>query len=84
MHSVKPCLGAALLLAVALPLTNTSCAGHVYRVYDPYHNDYHAWDDHEAVYYNRWLDENHREHRDYRKLNKEDQKRYWDWRHSHQ
>ena len=54
-----------------------------YRVYDPYHNDYHRWDNHETVYYHQWVVENHRDDRDFRKLNKDEQKRYWDWRHEH-
>ncbi len=27
--------------------------------------------------------ENHQENKDFRKLNKDEQKQYWDWRHSH-
>jgi hypothetical protein len=76
----------SLLLGAALvtPLIGTGCAGHAgYRVYDPYHSDYHRWDDHETVYYNQWVTENHRENRDFRKLDKDEQKQYWDWRHHH-
>jgi hypothetical protein len=81
MHFLKSCFGATLLAVVL----STGCAVHAgYRVYDPYHGDYHVWDDHEGTYYNQWVTENHRDHRDFRKLNKEDQKRYWDWRHTHQ
>ena len=79
--------GLALLLALLLsPVLNTGCAVRVssgYRVYDPYHRDYHTWNDGEGVYYNQWVLENHRDHQDFRKLRKEDQKRYWDWRHDH-
>ena len=74
----------SLLLGAALisPLVGTGCAAHAgYRVYDPYYHDYHRWDDHETVYYNQWTTENHRENKDFRKLNKDDQKQYWDWRH---
>ncbi len=76
----------SLLLGAALisPLITAGCGGHgYYRVYDPYYHDYHRWDDHETVYYNQWVTENHRENRDFRKLNKDEQKQYWDWRHSH-
>jgi hypothetical protein len=77
----------SLLLAGALllPLATIGCAErHYYRVYDPYHSDYHDRDDHERVYYQQWVVETHRDpHRDFRKLGKDDQKQYWNWRHSH-
>jgi len=72
-------------LVLLLPLATIGCAEHhYYRAYDPYYNDYHRWDDHERVYYQQWVVENHRDqHRDYRKLDKDDQKRYWEWRRNH-
>jgi len=77
----------AWLLAVALvlPVIGTACPEHhYYRVYDAYHNDYHRWDDHENVYYQQWAVETHRDqHRDFRKLNQDEQKEYWKWRHNH-
>lgn len=67
--------------ALVTPLVTTACA---HRVYDPYYSDYHHWDHHETVYYQQWIVENHRDpHRDYHHLNKDEQKQYWDWRHSH-
>ena len=76
----------ALLLAGALaaPLAVIGCAEHTYRVYDPYHNDYHRWDDHEVVFYTQWERDTHRDHRDFDKRDAAEQKEYWDWRHSHQ
>ncbi len=62
----------------------TACTGTVgvgYRAYDPYYRDYHAWGPDETIYYNRWLDETHRPHRDYRHLKRHDQREYWEWRH---
>jgi hypothetical protein len=71
----------AATAAIGLALVTAGCAHHYY---DPYHNDYHRWDANETVYYNQWVVESHAEaHRDYRHLSKEDQKRYWDWRHNH-
>jgi hypothetical protein len=73
-------LGAALASGVGV-----ACASHPYRVYDPYYTDYHVWNNDEVVYYNRWAGETHRDpHRDFRKLNKDDQKQYWTWRHNHE
>jgi len=79
-------LSSLLLSAVfAAALVTTGCAEHhYYRVYDPYHNDYHRWDDNEVVYYNQWAVQTHHDpHRDFRKLSKDDQKDYWNWRHDH-
>jgi hypothetical protein len=77
----------SLLLGIAflLPLATVGCAEHhYYRVYDPVDNNYHRWDSHEQVYYHQWAVETHRDtDRDYRKLDKDDQKQYWDWRHHH-
>jgi hypothetical protein len=72
-----------LVLAVALtsPIAMTGCADHT-RVYDPYYNDYHVWTG-ETVYYNQWEHDTHRDHRDFNKRSKDEQKQYWDWRHSH-
>lgn len=74
-------LGAAL----TLPLVTAGCAEHhYYRVYDPYYRDYHRWDNDEVVFYNQWSAENHRDlHRDFRKLDRDEQKEYWEWRHGH-
>jgi hypothetical protein len=83
-HSISSLLLAA---AFASSLAGIGCADHHavgVRVYDPYYTDYHVWNNDEVVYYNRWAAENHRdEHRDFRKLNKEEQKEYWTWRHNH-
>lgn len=58
----------------------SSCA-HEYRVYDPYRRDYHGWDDHERDYYDRWARDTHHEGHDYKKLNRDEQRQYWEWRH---
>jgi hypothetical protein len=76
----------SLLLSAVLasPLITAGCAGHGhYRTYDPYYHDYHRWDDHENAYYAQWRTENHKPDRDFRKLDRDEQKQYWDWRHSH-
>src|SRR5262249_16532761 len=78
---------AGLLLAtlvLLLPLATIGCAEHhAYRAYD-YYNDDHRWDNHERVYSQQWIVETGRDpHRDYRRLEKDDQKRYWEWRRNH-
>ena len=84
-HGSHPLRSLLLAAALASSLAGIGCAEHhAYRVYDPYYTDYHVWNNDEAVYYNRWADENHRDpHRDFRKLNKDEQKEYWTWRHNH-
>jgi hypothetical protein len=64
-------------------IAGIGCAAHV-RVYDPYYTDYHTWNHDEVVYYNQWAVETHRDpHRDFRKLNENEKKEYWTWRHNH-
>jgi hypothetical protein len=71
-------LAAALISQVAI----AGCAARAsYRVYDPYYNDYHRWDDHEAGIYLQWEGETRREHRDFDKREKDEQNEYWTWRH---
>jgi hypothetical protein len=72
------CLSAGLFLAVG----GSGCAGRV-RVYDEYHSDWHQWDHNEDLAYHRYWDERHESYRDYNKLNKGEQKDYWNWRHAH-
>ena len=70
-----------LAAAIACPAFLSGCAVHA-RVYDPYYHDYHVWVD-EEPYYSQWENNTHREHKDFNKRNKDEQKEYWDWRHSH-
>jgi hypothetical protein len=72
------CLAAGFLITAA----SSGCAGRV-RVYDEYHGDYHHWDHNEDRAYHRYYDERRETYRDYNKLNKDDQKNYWNWRHDH-
>jgi len=72
-----------LTAVLASSFLGVACSGHV-RVYDPYYTDYHTWNHDEAVYYNQWAVETHHDpHRDFRKLNDNEKKEYWTWRHNH-
>jgi hypothetical protein len=85
MRTLSQCLG-SLVLAAALLLSvmNVGCAEqHAYRVYDPYYHDYHRWDGNENARYRQWVKENRREDRDFRRLDRDQQHQYFDWRHSH-
>jgi hypothetical protein len=76
-------LGSMLLAAalVASPVFS-GCAARV-RYYDEDHRDYHYWNHDEAVYYQRWENETHRDHKDFDRRSDEEKKEYWNWRHSH-
>ena len=74
---ISPAICLALLVLAG-------CASHAtVRVYDPYYHDYHAWNDHEVVYYRQWVAETRRPYRDFRKLQPPEQREYWAWRHNH-
>jgi hypothetical protein len=80
----RPRLSVYVLVAVALfaPGAFNGCAVHgSYRAYDPAYEDYHVWNSGEEGYYTRWEVETHRDHRDFRKRNADEQKEYWTWRH---
>jgi len=55
-----------------------------HRVYDPVHKDYHTWTDDEDRRYRMYLDEHHRQYKDFSRLSKKDQREYWQWRHEHE
>lgn len=83
MRSVFRQFAPALLSAAMASTTLLSgCTVHA-RIYDPYYHDYHAWNDHEVVYYGQWERETHRDHVDFKKRKDADQKEYWTWRHDH-
>jgi hypothetical protein len=81
MGQMKKSILAAAVLFIAVILTG--CSGSVgvgYRYYDPGYRDYHVWGPGEGVYYNQWLVETHHPHREFRRLRREDQRNYWQWR----
>lgn len=86
MRKLSLCLcSLALTAALASTVVLTGCAARAsYRVYDPDHEDYHRWDDHEASFYVQWENETRRDHRDFDKRDHDDQKQYWTWRHGHE
>ena len=51
------------------------------RYYDRNHRDYHTWDDNEGRAYQRYQTD-HRERRDFNRLNRRQQTVYWSWRHN--
>lgn len=71
-------LAVGLLVAVG----SSGCAARV-RYYDTDHRDYHYWNHDEDIYYHRYWDDRHQPYREYRGLNRDEQRDYWNWRHNH-
>jgi len=83
MRSIFSTLALPLFAAAMfMPLAATGCAVHA-RVYDPYHHDYHVWAT-EEPYYTQWEHDTHRQDENFNKRSRDEQKQYWDWRHSHE
>jgi hypothetical protein len=83
MRSILKHTAPYLLAAVlAAPLLIAGCAGQG-RSYDAGHGDYHTWNGGEVTHYNSWEKETNRDHREFKDRNADDQKEYWNWRHSH-
>ena len=76
LRKISACLFAATIAAATL---TTGCAVHA-GIYDPYHHDYHPVDG-EVVVYGQWESETHRDHKELKDRDKNEQKEYWDWRH---
>lgn len=78
-------LGSLICATVLLaPVAMSGCAASgSYRVYDSDHHDYHQWNQSEEGYYVQWESNTHRHHEKFRKRDSDDQKQYWNWRHSH-
>jgi len=73
-----------LSAAIVVPALTLGCGGHhYYRAYDSDHGDYHAWNNNETVYYQQWETGNHYDHKDFKVRSKDEQKKYFDWRHNH-
>jgi hypothetical protein len=71
-----------LLIALISAGLGTACIHRAHRIYDPYYNDYHKWNDREEEDYQRWCRETHRDPgRDFHKLSPDEQEEYWKWRH---
>jgi hypothetical protein len=78
---IRKCSPLFLAAALVSPVLITGCSTPA-RYYDASHSDYHDWDHNETVNYNRWEQENHRDHQDFSKRSDADQKDYWNWRHT--
>ncbi len=83
MFRAKRCFSTVLLAATSrLPLAISGCAARV-RVYDQYHSDDRDWNGREDRAYRVWLRERQYPYREFARLNHEEQRDYWNWRHNH-
>jgi hypothetical protein len=75
----------SLVLALASVVASVGATGCGVRYYDADHRDYHHWDrDEDRAYHEYWGERYPREpYRDYAKLNADQQRDYWNWRHGH-
>lgn len=71
-------LGAALLAPVAIADDH-----HDKRYYDRDGHDYHVYNNQEDRAYRVYLGEQHKNYREFRKVNRDEQQRYFKWRHEH-
>lgn len=85
MRRVPPYFSMLLLSATMVVSALTIGCGdhHYYRAYDADHGDYHTWNDGETVSYQKWETENHYDHKDFKVREKDEQKKYYDWKHRH-
>ncbi|PYU81404.1 MAG: hypothetical protein DMG50_16215 [Acidobacteria bacterium] len=77
-------LTAALVAPVAIMAAPAPQEARVQlRVYDKQHKDYHNWDDNENRAWGQYLAQNHRNSREFSKVSKREQSKYWNYRHTH-
>lgn len=53
------------------------------RLYDRNHRDYHTWNGDEDRLYREYLQSHHRRFRAFARMNRSQQRAYWQWRHDH-
>ena len=76
-------LSLAILAPVALQADDHDDHHREKRYYDRKGHDYHAWNDHEDKAYRVYLNEQHREYRDFDRAGRARQDDYFRWRHDH-
>ncbi len=56
---------------------------HEKRYYDREGHDYHTWNSNEDYAYRTYLQEQHRDYREFNRVNRGQQQQYFRWRHTH-
>ena len=78
-------LGAALQIPMAATAAGDDDRDrrHDQRYYDRDGRDYHQWNDHEDRAHRVYLAEQHREYREFHRVNRARQRQHFRWRHDH-
>jgi HSP90 family molecular chaperone len=74
---------AALLSAALVSSAAVAQEVEVKTYHDRARNDDHRWDSHEDQAYRIWVNENHRQYKEFSTIRENDRQRYWAWRHHH-
>ena len=53
------------------------------RYYDRSGHDYHTWNNNEDRAYRQYLEEQHRDYREFHRMRRGEQQQYFGWRHTH-
>jgi len=84
MRKMNRVVNLVLLSGVMIaPVSFVATGCRTETVYDHEHKDAHKWDGREDAAYHQYLNEQHKDNRDYKNLNDQEQKDYWNWRHQH-
>jgi hypothetical protein len=70
-------------VALVAPVTMRAEDHHEKRYYDKEGHDYHTWNDHEDRAYRIYLGEQHKDYREFARVNAARQREYFRWRHEH-
>jgi len=73
-------LSATLIGPVVAPAQDNH---HEKRYYDREGHDYHTWNNNEDHAYRVYLQEQHRDYREFNRVNRGNQQLYFRWRHTH-
>jgi hypothetical protein len=55
-----------------------------HRYYDRDAKDYHEWNGAENRAWHEYLEQQHREYRNFQRVKPDEQREYWRWRHQHE
>jgi hypothetical protein len=78
--TIMAALGGSALLPVTAAAQDRE---HDRRLYDRTHRDYHNWNRDEDRVYREYLQAHHRRYLAFSRMNKKQQRAYWQWRHDH-
>jgi len=74
-------LSGAFIAPVAMKAGDNRPVVDDHRYYDREARDYHQWTEAEDRAYRQYLTERHRSYREFKRLNAQEKRDYWNWRH---